>query len=165
MPETAGYHGVSRVTDARRRIDDAQASGHQVIDPDSIRVPPIRHQLDNVSFRDETHRPVGLRVQEHERGRSLVPHQVCGPGHVIIRLDRRQRWPHNVRDGGRDRWQGRLLRRGFWHDPLRFRDLGDPPGIPAMLHAMTRVNPAGFHRRVSIAARGEDQASRRDDDM
>src|SRR5579875_320548 len=101
MPETAGNHGVSRLTDGRRRLDDTQARGHQLKDPDRIWVPPIRHQLDKIRLRDKTYRPIGLRVHEHQSGHTLAPHQVRGRGHMVIRLYRRHRRMHNVGDTGR----------------------------------------------------------------
>jgi nicotine blue oxidoreductase len=123
VPEAASNHGVRRVPDACRRLDDAQASGHQFIDPDGIWVPPIGHQLDKVRLRDEACRLIGLCVHEHESGHTLIPHEVCGRGHVVVPFYRRHRRPHDVGDVGRGRRRrhGRLLRRGVCHDLLRFR--------------------------------------------
>ena len=103
VPETASNHGVSRVTDTCRRLDNAQVSGHQFMDPDDIGVPPIRHQLDKVRLRDEAHRPIGPRVHEYESGHAFAPHQVCRRGHMVVPFYRRHRRPHNVRDVGRGR--------------------------------------------------------------
>ncbi len=155
VPETAGQHGVSRVTDACRRLDDAQVSGHQFMEPDGIGVPPVRHQLDKVRLRDEAYRPIGPRVHEHESGHTFTPHQVCGRGHVVVPFHRRHRRPHNVGDVGRGRWRrhGRLLRGGFCHHLLRFRDLDPIPGILTMLHAMTGVSRTVCHRRLSPPGR------------
>jgi hypothetical protein len=99
------------------------------MDPDLVRVLAIRHQVDDVSLRDETYRSSGLLiVQDHQSRRARVLQQIRGRGHVVVRFHRRQRWPHNVCDGGRGTWpRGGFRRRGFRHDVLRFRDLSEIP--------------------------------------
>src|SRR5450755_3048227 len=146
VPEMASDHSVRRVPDACRRLDEAQLRGHQVMDPDLIRVSAVRHQLDDVCLRDEAYGLAGLAVQDHESGRTRAPHQVSGRSHMIVRYHRRYRRAHDVRDGGRGgHRRGRLGRSSFCHDLLRFRDLAEIPwGTAAMLHAMTDVSRAVF---------------------
>lgn len=85
---------------------------------------PVRHRADDVRLRDDADRPIALLAdQDHQGARAHVLHQIRSRGHMIVLVHRRGRWPHNVRDGGRDtpRLCRRLMRSGFCHDLLRSR--------------------------------------------
>jgi len=94
-------HDLGRVTDACRCFDDGRASGHQFIDPGTVRVLSVGGRVGNVRLRDDAYRQIGPGVQDHQGGCACVFHQVGGRSHVTFLFYRRQGWPHYVCGGGR----------------------------------------------------------------
>jgi hypothetical protein len=116
VPKTPARHDFGRVTDACRGVDDGRVGSHQLINPDLVRVPAVRDRARDVSVGDDADRLAGLRLRDDEGGRIRALHHVGGCGHVVVLLNRRDRWLHDVRDRGRGR--RRRLYRGVGHDLL-----------------------------------------------
>jgi hypothetical protein len=88
---------VAASTDACRGGDDGRASGHQLVDADTVHVLPIGDRVGNVRLCDDACRLTGLSVQDHQSSRARLFHQIGSRSHVILLCCRRQRWPHHVR--------------------------------------------------------------------
>src|ERR1700748_3848726 len=103
VPKVPARHDLGRVTDACRGADDGRTSGHQLINPDVARVLPVRDRMRDVSIGDDADRLAGLSLRDDQGRPSGALHQVGGCGHVVVLVNRRHRWMHDVRDYGRGR--------------------------------------------------------------
>src|SRR5260370_6462134 len=101
VPEMAARHDVGRFTDAGRGVDDGGSSGHHFIDPGSVHVLPVGDRVGNVRLGNDAYRLAGPGVQDRDRGRGRMLHQVGGRSHVVVLFYRGQRWAHDVPGGGR----------------------------------------------------------------
>jgi hypothetical protein len=79
---------------------DGRACGHHGIDPDVVDVFPVRDGAGNVCRGDDAGRLAGPRIHDDESRGARVLHQVGGRGRVVVLLDRGERWPHDIGDGG-----------------------------------------------------------------
>jgi len=104
MPEMAPGHDLGCVTGAGRRVDDGRPDGHQVTDPDLVKVFAAGGRVGDISAGEDALRLAGLRVGDYEGSCPGVLYQVGGCGRVVAGVCRGQRWPRDVCDGGQGRW-------------------------------------------------------------
>jgi hypothetical protein len=77
MPEMAAGHDLGCVTDAGRLVDDGRPDGHQVTDPDLVKVFAAGDRVGNISLGDDALRLAGLRVEDYEGSCPGVLYQVA----------------------------------------------------------------------------------------
>src|SRR6266536_1797577 len=80
------------------------------MDPGLFEVFAVCYRVGDVFLGDDAYRLAGVRVQDPEGARARVLHNVGGCGRVVVRVCRREWWPHHVRDHGRGGWLSGLLR-------------------------------------------------------
>src|SRR6266700_2355645 len=103
VPKTPARHDFGRVTDACRGIDDSRVRSHQLKNPDLVWVLSVRDYVRNVSLGGDADRLAGVRLRDDESCRIRVLHQVGGRGCVVVPVNRRHRWPHDVPGRSRGR--------------------------------------------------------------
>ncbi len=103
MPEMAAGHDLGCVTDAGRLVDDGRPDGHQVTDPDLVKVFAAGDRVGNVSLGDDALRLAGLRVEDYEGSCPGVLYQVGDCSRAVAGVCRGQRWPRDVCDVGQRR--------------------------------------------------------------